>query len=528
MKLKNYIIFVALLSVTYAKAQVGIGTSSPNSSLDIRSSSQSAPSSTDGVLIPKIDIFPANPAAAQQGMLVYLTTAVGANQPGFYYWNFPTLTWIGLGASTPGWSLTGNAATTPGTNFLGTTDDKDIVLKRNNIRAGYIGDPVFAGASYNNANTVLGANSFINPTLSVVSQYGVRNTVIGANSMTNSTRGRRNVSVGESSMTLNTDGSENTVVGAGALYSNLTSSANVAIGRNTLTSATVGNNTGVGFASLRTDTTGGNNTALGYQSGYSNSTGSNNLYLGYNAGYQNTGSGNVMIGNETGYAETGNNKLYINNAQADAVNALVYGEFDNKKFRVNGEIQVGNQATTGYQLPVARGTTNQVLTTTNGATGATAWVAPSANLSVMRAQLYFPAPNSTVGDQALTGTDWQKILFYQSGFDTNNEFSGVPGNSRFTANTAGYYEVNAAYHIRALPTASPTVDFAIGIRVNGTVYYAENGYPNDANAIIARTVNSTVYLNANDYVEIYAKSFNTAAIIESFPGKTYFEVHQIK
>jgi hypothetical protein len=31
------------------------------------------------------------------------------------------------------WSLTGNSGTIPGTNFIGTTDDKDLVLKRNNV-----------------------------------------------------------------------------------------------------------------------------------------------------------------------------------------------------------------------------------------------------------------------------------------------------------------------------------------------------------------------------------------------------------
>ena len=76
-------------------AQVGINTTTPNAQLDIRSSNQTTPSNTDGMLIPKVDTFPAtNPTIAQQGMLVYLTTNVGTNLSGFYYWNNPTLTWI--------------------------------------------------------------------------------------------------------------------------------------------------------------------------------------------------------------------------------------------------------------------------------------------------------------------------------------------------------------------------------------------------------------------------------------------------
>ena len=36
------------------------------------------------------------------------------------------------------WSLIGNAATVPGTNFIGTTDLQPLVFKVNNLQAGYI------------------------------------------------------------------------------------------------------------------------------------------------------------------------------------------------------------------------------------------------------------------------------------------------------------------------------------------------------------------------------------------------------
>lgn len=89
-----------LMFAMSVQAQVGVNTTSPNSQLDIRSSNQATPANTDGVLIPKVDTFPAtNPTAAQQGMLVYLTTAVGPKTPGFYYWDNPTLTWIGLNSA---------------------------------------------------------------------------------------------------------------------------------------------------------------------------------------------------------------------------------------------------------------------------------------------------------------------------------------------------------------------------------------------------------------------------------------------
>lgn len=93
--MKKCYLLLSLFFSAFLFAQVGINTTTPNAQLDIRSSNQTTPSNTDGMLIPKVDTFPAtNPTLDQQGMLVYLTTTVGTNLPGFYYWDNPTLTWI--------------------------------------------------------------------------------------------------------------------------------------------------------------------------------------------------------------------------------------------------------------------------------------------------------------------------------------------------------------------------------------------------------------------------------------------------
>ncbi|MBK9736395.1 MAG: hypothetical protein IPO92_16125 [Saprospiraceae bacterium] len=44
----------------------------------------------------------------------------------------------------------------------------------------------------------------------------------------------------------------------------------------------------------------------------------------------------MFLGSYAGYGETGSNRLYISNSNGDANNALIYGEFDSRKFRVNG------------------------------------------------------------------------------------------------------------------------------------------------------------------------------------------------
>ena len=179
-------------------SQVGVNTTSPQAQLDIRSSNQSSPAITDGVLIPKIDAFPlTNPTATQQGMMVYLTTSSGSNEPGFYYWDNTTTNWIGIQTSlSSDWSLTGNGGTTTNTNFLGTTDNVDLLFKRNNRRAAFIGDGTFDTSTfnYNNGNTSFGDNSLLNPIVNFGAQTGVRNSAFGTNSLTKNTSGRRNVS----------------------------------------------------------------------------------------------------------------------------------------------------------------------------------------------------------------------------------------------------------------------------------------------------------------------------------------------
>lgn len=92
---KSYFLLLFFLGIKSIFAQVGINTTTPNAQLEIKSSDQTAPSNTDGILIPKVDVFPAiNPTAVQQGMMVYLTTTSGTDLPGFYYWdNSGTPSW---------------------------------------------------------------------------------------------------------------------------------------------------------------------------------------------------------------------------------------------------------------------------------------------------------------------------------------------------------------------------------------------------------------------------------------------------
>jgi len=117
------------------------------------------------------------------------------------------------------WSLTGNSGTTPGTNFVGTTDASDLVFKTNNTVAGRI--------NLSNFNTSFGLNSFdsvpsatlntgIGASALTALSTGMDNTCIGFQSLFNTNTGYKNTAIGVSAGIYNTSGSDNTYVGHGA------------------------------------------------------------------------------------------------------------------------------------------------------------------------------------------------------------------------------------------------------------------------------------------------------------------------
>ncbi len=87
-----------------------------------------------GVLLPRIALSSETDnstiSSPTEGLIIYNTTNTGSLTPGFYYWNGSK--WSRLFDDENVWSLTGNNNTTPGTNFIGTTDNKDLYFKTNN------------------------------------------------------------------------------------------------------------------------------------------------------------------------------------------------------------------------------------------------------------------------------------------------------------------------------------------------------------------------------------------------------------
>lgn len=93
-------------------------------------------STNTGVLIPRValTITTSNApigASIATSLLVYNTATINDVTPGFYYWSGSA--WIRLYSGTiSAWNLTGNSGTNPATNFIGTTDGQDWVIRTNN------------------------------------------------------------------------------------------------------------------------------------------------------------------------------------------------------------------------------------------------------------------------------------------------------------------------------------------------------------------------------------------------------------
>jgi len=373
-----------IISFCSTNAQVGIGTTTPKSSLDIEVSDASNPSNTDGLLIPRIDVFPiGNPTADQQGMLVYLTTAVGANVPGFYYWNNPTTTWINIDSTVKAYleDIDGDTKIQ-----VEESADEDI------IRFDVAGTEYFRMNSGRLETTNAGGSVIIGENTGMNDDYSANDNVfIGHNTGTNTAGGSVNIAIGKNAFKGNVSGSSNIALGFNALDAANTGSNNLALGNQSLSKNTSGNfNIALGYKALAENTTssnsialgnsalgiatGANNIGIGYLNLYSNTSGNNNTSIGYQSGRYNTGSNNVFLGYQSGYNETGSDKLYIENS--NSTSPLIYGDFSANLLRVNGTLDVNN----AYQFPTTDGASGQALTTDGS--GNITWVTPATSTAL--------------------------------------------------------------------------------------------------------------------------------------------------
>ncbi len=413
-------------------------------------------------------------------------------------------------------------------------------------------------------NTAVGSDAlFINT--------GANNTALGFFAGAEHGTGANNTYVGAEAGRYNTLGTNNnSFLGYRAgLYSQ--GNFNVAIGSNSLAANQItSNNVAIGYNALNTNA-GTGNVAIGYNAGLAE-TGSNKLYITNSATTPTTSliygefsptrilrtNSTFQIGDPagTGYvfpvARGAVNQVLQTNATGILswvnASALTVTETDphvssainNAVPRWNGgtitlldgvirddatNVGIGVDPSAGNKLDVngnTRTTNFQMINgATNGyilqsdATGNASWVQNPLNT------LSMASANLTANQTLAVG--WQKINFDTETFDTDNEFNTV--NGRFTATKAGFYRINAAYH-----TNNQNFDsqFSIGIYVNNALTKL-NSSDHYEHGIVERSISGLVQLAVGDYVEIFVENFIATGVdIDSYVGKTFFEIQQVR
>ncbi|MBP6357776.1 MAG: hypothetical protein KA311_00355 [Sediminibacterium sp.] len=274
-------------TTTTAAGRLGIGTNAPNASaiLDLTSTTQ-------GLGLPSMTTTQQNAIATPRtGLQIYNSTLL---TPQFYNGSV----WTG------GWNKRGNSGTTAGTDFIGTTDNVDLVFRRNNATAGWLNAPLF--------NTSYGVNS-----LPLTSTGGYA-TAIGHGALSGGTTGNFNIAIGYNAGTKLSSSASNIAIGRGTLGENgagHTGNENVAIGEKSMFSTTTATrNAGYGWFAGYNLTTGNNNTFLGPSSGGLTTTGSNNISVGYESTTGTTGSKNLVVGYQGNVpTATASNQLNLGN-----------------------------------------------------------------------------------------------------------------------------------------------------------------------------------------------------------------------
>ena len=155
--MKKTLIFLATVFLTsnilFGQSEnVGVNTTSPDNSAALHVTYVTTPK---GVLVPRLTTaLRATIPTPANGLLIFNTT-----NNRFEVYDLAATTWRGLltdaNVNTSAWARTGNSGTTPGTDFLGTTDNKDFTLFTNNIERSRILANGNFGIGNNNPSALL-------------------------------------------------------------------------------------------------------------------------------------------------------------------------------------------------------------------------------------------------------------------------------------------------------------------------------------------------------------------------------------
>lgn len=214
------------------------------------------------------------------------------------------------------WGINGNSGTNPATNFIGTTDDQDLIFRTGGFFSGIL----------NTTNTSWGAG------------------VLGYNT------GIHNTGLGR--FFFNTSGNYNTAIGA--LHWSETGSGNTGIGNSLGRNVNGNDNTAIGSGAF--DIAGNTDRAFG----------SNNTGVGAGTGKGlNGGNGNTLIGGEIGWGDANSGSFPLPASLAN--NIIISDGRGNRRINVNATGQVGiGTDTPSNQLTIVRGTSAAAIKIVDG------------------------------------------------------------------------------------------------------------------------------------------------------------------
>lgn len=181
--MKGVVLAVLLLALSRASfsQSVGIGTTAFTPAASCMLEIQST---TKGLLIPRVALTQTTVAAPvtapATSLIVFNTSTINDVTPGYYYWTGAYWARIFDASNGKPWLLSGNTGTTPGTDFLGTTDARDLVVKTNNTEwmrvtsAGNVGIGTAAPSQRLNVvgNSLVSANMYVNTASKGVIHHG--------------------------------------------------------------------------------------------------------------------------------------------------------------------------------------------------------------------------------------------------------------------------------------------------------------------------------------------------------------------
>src|SRR6185312_4198390 len=189
-KIAAVIIFISLSSTLFAQS-VGMNSSgatpSANAVLDLNTGN----AYNQGLLVPHVELpaslttfgLASSATTKDSGMIVF--NSISTRHPiGYYYWNGTT--WVSVTGSN--WLLTGNAGTTPGTNYLGTSDAQALEFQVDAQKSGWLDYATPYNTTYGfEAGNALTSTSTLN-------------TAIGLKALASNTKQSGNTAMGDSSL----------------------------------------------------------------------------------------------------------------------------------------------------------------------------------------------------------------------------------------------------------------------------------------------------------------------------------------